>query len=121
MRLGLEWSRSNHYSRQTMGPTRTNIVRHLADELYSQGCPPGFVRNVIAERLRRVAAIGYRELLVTALSCDRDEVIEIFQRLNSRGMKFRRLLLKFAMQGVSGSLSGLRVRRSVRSYGIIGW
>jgi uncharacterized protein DUF262 len=104
---------------QRLGSQERRVLQ-LASDLYSKGVHPGLDRNVIAERLRRVAAIGYRELLVTAISCDRDEAIEIFQRLNSRGMKFRRLLLKFAMQGISGSLHRLRVRRRDRSYETIG-
>jgi hypothetical protein len=50
-------------------------------------------------------------LLVTALDYDRNEVIEIFQRLNGRGMKFRCLLLKFAMQGILRSICGQRKDR----------
>ena len=57
--------------------------------------------ETIAGRLHKVVKMGERELLVTALYYDRDQVIEIFQRLNSRGMKFRRLLLKFVMHRIS--------------------
>ena len=95
-------------------------LRQFANELYRQGCHRGVGRKVIADRLRTVAALGNRELLVTALYYDRAEVIEIFQRLNSRGMKFRRLLLKFAMQGISGSLPALQVRSRSRSRGVVG-
>jgi hypothetical protein len=98
-------------------------VRECAQKMRQQGCRTDLGPNVFVKRLRKVAAIRDRELLVTALHYernDRNQVIEIFQRLNSRGMKFRRLLLKFAMQGISGSLLGLRMRRGNTGSGMIG-
>jgi|SRR5579885_2561891 len=51
--------------------------------------------------LHRVAMIQHRPLAATSLQdCDLDDVIEIFQRLNSRGTRFRRLLLNFAMRSL---------------------
>lgn len=56
-------------------------------------------RCEIEQRLRRVCAIGERSLLATVVAHRRaEEVLEVFQRLNSRGMRFRRLLLKLLMQ-----------------------
>ena len=78
----------------------------IAAELRERGCGTRLELKAISDRVRRVVEIRHRQLLVTALYFDRDQVIEIFQRLNSRGMKFRRLLLKFAMQGMSGGRRG---------------
>ena len=93
-----------------------------ARELHSLGCGVGLEPGALVQLVRDVAAIADRELLVTALYYDRDQVLEVFQRLNSRGMKFRRLLLKFAMQGISGSLLGRRGRRAdtTGGMGVIG-
>ncbi len=76
-------------------------VRQFSSELRERGCCQGMELETIAGRLHKVVEMGERELLVTALYYDRDQVIEIFQRLNSRGMKFRRLLLKFVMHRIS--------------------
>jgi Protein of unknown function DUF262 len=95
--LGLDSDRNSHERR----------LQQIAAELRGQGYCPDLELSAIANRLRSVTAILDRELLVTALYCNRDEVLEIFQRLNSRGMKFRRLLLKLAMQSLSDSVRSL--------------
>jgi len=37
-------------------------------------------------------------------------VLEIFARLNSRGMRFRRLLLKLAMEEIPAAIRGMKGR-----------
>lgn len=86
----------------------TERFSQLAAELRARGCCQGLETKEVAERLRCVASIRHRKLLATALYHDRDDAIEIFQRLNSRGMKFRRLLLKLAMEEIPCAIRGLR-------------
>jgi hypothetical protein len=60
------------------------------------------------ERMSRVCMIRKQLLLATILSCEQlADVHEVFRRLNSRGMRFRRLLLKLAMNAISSqSIAG---------------
>jgi hypothetical protein len=62
----------------------------------------------IYRRLRRVSMIRKRELVATLVQHEREDVLEIFERLNSRGMRFRRLLLKLAMEEIPAAIRGLR-------------
>ena len=84
-------------------------LRRLTAGLWEHGCGRRLDRGEIAKRLNRVAAIRGRQLLITELyHPDRGEVMEIFQRLNSRGMKFRRLLLKLLMEEIPSAIRGQR-------------
>ncbi len=62
-------------------------------------------------RLVRVSLIRQRELAVALVRHEREHVLEIFERLNSRGMRFRRLLLKLAMEEIPAAIRDLRSRR----------
>jgi Protein of unknown function DUF262 len=67
----------------------------IASKLHGHAAPNASVIHNTFVRLTRAAAISRRELLVTNLACaETREVLEIFRRLNSRGMRYRRLLLK---------------------------
>ncbi|HTQ25979.1 MAG TPA: DUF262 domain-containing protein [Candidatus Binataceae bacterium] len=59
-------------------------------------------------RLSRVSMLDRRELAATLVWQERKHVLEIFARLNSRGMRFRRLLLKLAMEEIPTALRGAR-------------
>lgn len=65
----------------------------------------------IYDRLIRVSLIRKRELVATLVCREREQVLDIFERLNSRGMRFRRLLLKLAMEEIPAALRDLRARR----------
>lgn len=81
-------------------PDRAEFQR-IIDAAASRRCPAPD-RNELERRLRRVLAIGERAVLATVFAHRRtDEVLEVFQRLNSSG-RFRRLLLKLLMQRMSG-------------------
>jgi hypothetical protein len=61
--------------------------------------------------LRRACMMGQREIISTLVNHQqRDDVLEIFARLNSRGMRFRRLLLKLMMEEIPASIRGMRGR-----------
>lgn len=62
------------------------------------------------QRLSRANLIPQRELVVTQVEHPREEVLEIFERLNSRGMRFRKLLLKLAMEEIPAAIRGARGR-----------
>jgi hypothetical protein len=49
-------------------------------------------------------------LAVTQVEHEREDVIEIFERLNSRGMRFRKLLLKLAMEEIPAAIRAARGR-----------
>ena len=59
-------------------------------------------------RLSRVVTLNRRELVTTLLWQPREDVLEIFERLNSRGMRFRKLLLKLAMEEIPAALRAAR-------------
>jgi hypothetical protein len=54
--------------------------------------------------------IYQRELVATLVEHPREDVLEIFERLNSRGMRFRKLLLKLAMEEIPAAIRGARGR-----------
>ena len=61
-------------------------------------------------RLSRAVMIYQRELVATLVEHPREDVLEIFERLNSRGMRFRKLLLKLAMEEIPAAIRGARGR-----------
>ena len=52
--------------------------------------------------------IRKRELVATLVQHEREGVLEIFERLNSRGMRFRKLLLKLAMEEIPAAIRSVR-------------
>jgi Protein of unknown function DUF262 len=85
---------SDPLARDRLLSTARNIHRHDA--------PAGGHFHNIYLRLTRTAAISRRELLVIELDCtETGQVLEIFRRLNSRGMRFRKLLLKLATSRIA--------------------
>jgi hypothetical protein len=61
-------------------------------------------------RLSRAVMIYQRKLVATLVEHPREDVLEIFERLNSRGMRFRKLLLKLAMEEIPAAIRGARGR-----------
>src|SRR4029077_20195505 len=83
-------------------------LERLAKELKVLECYRELDTAEIYGRLRRVSIIRQRELVTTLVQHEREDVLEIFERLNSRGMRFRRLLLKLAMEEIPAAIRGLR-------------
>ncbi len=62
-------------------------------------------------RLARVCMIGRRELAAVIVNHGRrEDILEIFARLNSRGMRFRTMLLKMMMEEIPAAIRGMKAR-----------
>lgn len=84
-------------------------LERLAEALKAAGCCPEADAEELCARLGRVCMIGRREVAAAVVvGHGRDGVLEIFARLNSRGMRFRRLVLKMAMEQIPAALRGRR-------------
>jgi hypothetical protein len=76
-------------------------LQMLAAAIKRRGICRSMSEDQVYGALHRVAMIQHLPLGATSLrDCDLDDVIEVFQRLNSRGTRFRRLLLNFAMRSL---------------------
>jgi len=83
----------------------------LASELADMGC--GGVEE-LRRRLSAVSSMRQREIVAVHIEHKRrEDVLEVFERLNSRGMKFRKLLLKMAMEEIPAAIRGLKARFKV--------
>lgn len=85
-------------------------LERLVSELKALECYRDLDSSEIYRRLSRVSMIHRRELVATLVQHKREDVLEIFERLNSRGMRFRRLLLKLAMEEIPAAIRGVRGR-----------
>jgi Protein of unknown function DUF262 len=83
-------------------------LERLARELKGFDCYRRLDTAEICRRLSRVSMIRQRELVATLVQHEREDVLEIFERLNSRGMRFRKLLLKLAMEEIPAAIRGVR-------------
>jgi hypothetical protein len=62
-------------------------------------------------RLSRVSMMRRREVVATLVNHQqRGDMLDIFSRLNSRGMHFRRLVLKLVMEEIPAAIRGMRGR-----------
>jgi hypothetical protein len=86
---------------------RSDLER-LARELKALECYRELDTAEIYRRLSRVSMIRQRELVATLVQQEREDVLEIFERLNSRGMRFRRLLLKLAIEEIPAAIRSVR-------------
>lgn len=73
-------------------------LRELAEELAGSGPRPASSANHTYQRLAQACAIADRQVIAAIVRHPRDEVLEIFSRLNSDGIRFRRLLLRTALK-----------------------
>lgn len=86
-------------------------MERLVRELKDARCCPELDAEEIYRRLARVSMLRHREIVATVVNHRRrEEVLEIFARLNSRGMHFRRLLLKLLMEEIPAAIRGMRGR-----------
>jgi len=86
-------------------------LERLAVQLKAAGCCPELDTAELYQRLAHVSLMRRREVVATLIDHQqREEVLDIFARLNSRGMRFRRLVLKLAMEEIPAAIRGLRGR-----------
>ncbi len=86
-------------------------LERLAGELKAAGPGRELDPQVLYRRLWRVCMMRQREVVSTLVNHQqRDDVLDIFARLNSRGMRFRRLLLKLMMEEIPAAIRGMRGR-----------
>jgi hypothetical protein len=88
---------------------RSELMR-LASDLKALDCYRELDTALVYRWLSQVSMIRRRKLVATLVQHEREDVLEIFARLNSRGMRFRRLLLKLAMEEIPAAIRGLRRR-----------
>jgi uncharacterized protein DUF262 len=60
-------------------------------------------RATVQRRVARALMMKKRPLLTVQFNCERDDVVEIVQRLASGGMKFRKLLLKLLFEALDAA------------------
>jgi Protein of unknown function DUF262 len=89
--------------------SHTRIEQHAQDLKRHGHCLDMDFAQICA-RLERAAGMRRRQIGTIDVYHEREDVLEIFARLNSRGMRFRRLLLKTAMEEIPAALRGLRGR-----------
>lgn len=88
-----------------------NELERLVRDLKDAGCCRDLDDAQIYLRLERVSMMRRRQVVATLVNHQqRDEVLDIFQRLNSRGMRFRKLLLKLAMEEIPAAIRSMRGR-----------
>ena len=86
-------------------------LERLVRDLKDAGCCRDQADGQIYRRLLRVSMMRRREVVVTLVDHQqRNDVLDIFQRLNSRGMRFRRLMLKVLMEEIPAAIRGMRSR-----------
>jgi len=82
----------------------------LVGRLKTLACYRAVDSAELYRRLSRAVMIYQRKLVATLVEHPREDVLEIFERLNSRGMRFRKLLLKLAMEEIPAAIRGARGR-----------
>jgi hypothetical protein len=75
-------------------------LRTIAIRIKQRGRCRALAEDQVYETLHRVCIIRQLPLCATLLDCELRDVLEIFERLNSRGTRFRRLLLNLAMRSL---------------------
>ena len=85
-------------------------LRAMAVQIKRRGLCRSVEEDHLYRVIHRVAMIRQLPLCTTRVGCNLEDLLEIFQRLNSRGSRFRRLLLNLAMRSwVSASRAGFSV------------
>jgi hypothetical protein len=80
----------------------------IATRTKSAGFAQDLAEEEVCSRFIRVAEIRNKTLLINSVSHDYRDVIEIFDRLNSRGIRYRYLLLKLLHETASLMIGGTR-------------
>jgi hypothetical protein len=80
-------------------------------ELKRAGHGTGLDEAELYSQLLRATMIRHRKIVVvTVTHPTRAEILDIFQRLNSRGVRFRQLLLRIAMEEIPAAIRGMKGR-----------
>lgn len=79
-------------------------IERLAARIKAGGRLHDVDESELYRQLRRVVQIRKRMLLTTVLDHELPDVLEIFQRLNSGGTRFHRLVLRMAMKAIPALL-----------------
>ncbi len=85
-------------------------LQSLADRAKSAGHAEDLSDAEVLARLTQVAELREKRLLVNSVSHEFRDVIEIFDRLNSRGIRFRWLIMRIMRETISAFLGDVRAR-----------
>ena len=98
-------------------PGRTQLET-LAHRARSAGHAEHLSHEEVLARLTRVARLRDKPLLVNSVSHEFRDVLEIFDRLNSRGIRFRHLVMRIIRETLSAASRDVRGRtmRDFRTY-----
>ncbi len=87
-------------------------LREMALQLKRRGLCRSQTEDQVYEVMHRLCMVRHLPLCTTHVGSNLQDLLEIFSRLNSRGTRFRRLLLNFAMRSlVSVSRAGASTLR----------
>ena len=79
----------------------------------SAGHAPYISEEELFARLMRVAKLREKTILINAVSHEYRDVVEIFDRLNSRGIRFRWLMMRIIREALS-AMTGKATERAIR-------
>jgi hypothetical protein len=85
-------------------------LQGLAESAKSAGHAEHLSEEDLLARLTRVAELRDRTLLINSVSHQFRDVVEIFDRLNSRGIRFRWLIMRIMREAISAALGDARDR-----------
>ena len=91
------------------GHGRTQLQR-LAARAKLAGHAEHLSEEEVVARLTRVAELRNKTLLINSVSHEYRDVMEIFDRLNSRGIRFRWLVMRIMREAISAALGDARER-----------
>ena len=91
-------------------------LERFAARAKSAGHAEHLSEEELVARLIRVAEMSRRTLLVVSVSHDFNDVLEIFDRLNSRGIRFRWLVLQTVREILSAAIGGAANDRAMQNF-----
>jgi Protein of unknown function DUF262 len=94
---------------------RANL-QEIAARAKSAGHAEHLSEEEVLARLIRVAELREKTFLVNSVSHEFKDVLEIFDRLNSRGIRFRWLVIRTVRETLSAALGGAGMDRAMRGF-----
>ena len=91
-------------------------LQELAARAKSAGHAEHLSEEEVLARLVRVAELREKKFLVNSVSHEFRDVIEIFDRLNSRGIRFRWLVIRTVRETLAAALGGAGIDRAMRNF-----
>lgn len=91
-------------------------LEHLAARAKSAGHAERLSEEEVLARLVRVAELRRKTFLINSVSHEFKDVLEIFDRLNSRGIRFRWLVIRTVRETLSAALGGAGIDRAMRNF-----